>query len=156
MSLSGGCRCGFLQYRVEAELAPVVHCHCGFCRHVHGASFTTVGFLSARAFAWLPSSGEPSKFVTPLGNHRHFCGRCASPLYNLAPGVGLACVIVPSLAEPSRAMPWAHVNTESMAPWLEIRDRLPRFPAWPSAEELARLAREHGATLPEELGRVVA
>lgn len=152
MPLSGGCRCGFLRYSVAADLAPVVHCHCGFCRHVHGASFTTVGFCSASAFAWDSPSGEPSRFVTPLGNHRHFCGRCASPVYNLAPGIGLACVIVLSLDEPSRAMPWAHVNTESKAPWLEIRDRLPQFEAWPSPEELVGLAHEHGATLPGELG----
>lgn len=152
MALDGACRCGFLQYRVDAELAPVFHCHCGFCRHVHGASFTTVGFFSASAFAWRPSSGQPSTFVTPLGNHRHFCGRCASPIYNLAPGVGLACVIVLSLAEPSRAMPWAHVDTESRAPWLEIGDSLPRFEGWPSPDELVGLAREHGARLPTELG----
>jgi ADP-ribosyl-[dinitrogen reductase] hydrolase len=151
MSLAGGCLCGLLQYSVEAELAPVFHCHCGFCRHVHGASFTTVGFLSASAFKWLPSSGEPSMFVTPLGNHRHFCARCASPIYNSAPGVDLACVIVPSLVEPSRAMPWAHVNAESRAPWFEIQDRLPQFEAWPSPEDLAHLASKHGATLPKEL-----
>ena len=153
MSLSGGCRCGFLQYSIEAELAPVFHCHCGFCRHVHGASFTTAGFFSANAFRWLPNSGEPSRFVTPFGNHRHFCGRCATPIYNLAPGIGLACVIVLSLTEPSRILPWAHVNTESRAPWLEIQDRLPRFQAWPSAEELVDLARARGARLPEELGK---
>lgn len=152
MSVSGGCLCGFLRYEVAAELAPVFHCHCGFCRHVHGASFTTVGFLSATRFTWLSSSGEPSMFVTPLGNHRHFCGRCASPIYNLAPSVGLACVIVPSLAEPSRAMPWAHVNTESKAPWFEIRDGLPQFAAWPSPNELAELAARHGVPLPSELG----
>jgi len=110
-----------------------------------------VGFMAASAFAWRPTSGEPSIFVTPVGNHRHFCGRCATPIYNLAPGIGLACVIVPSLADPSLAMPWAHVNTESMAPWLEIRDELPRFQAWPSPEQLAALAREHGAALPEQL-----
>jgi len=154
MSLAGGCRCGLLRYSVEAELAPVFHCHCGFCRHVHGASFTTVGFFSANAFEWSSSAGEASRFVTPFGHHRHFCGRCATPIYNLAPGIGLACVIVPSLDEPSRAMPWAHVNTESKAPWLEIRDCLPRFEAWPSAEELAGLASEHAARLPEELGEL--
>lgn len=152
MALSGGCRCGFLAYDVDAALAPVVHCHCGFCRHLHGASFTTIGFFSASAFTWRPSSGEPSRFVTPAGNHRHFCGRCATPIYNLAPSIGLACVIVPSLDEPALAMPWAHVNTASKAPWFEIRDDLPRFRAWPSLAELDRLASEHGATLPKELG----
>ena len=152
MAHSGACRCGHLQYTIDSVLAPVVHCHCGFCRHLHGASFTTAGFFSAGAFAWRRSSGEPSRFVTPLGNHRHFCGRCATPIYNLAPSIGLACVIVPSLDEPARAMPWAHVNTESKAPWIEIRDDLPQFRAWPSHEELVLLARERGAALPKEIG----
>ncbi len=156
MSLSGVCRCGFLQYMVEAELAPVFPCHCGFCRHVHGASFTTAGFLSSSAFAWRSSSGEPSRYVTPVGHHRHFCGRCTLPIYNLAPGIGLAGVIVPRLVEPHGVLPWAHVNTESKAPWSELRDTLPQFPAWPSREEIIGLARTHAATLPPELGIRVA
>jgi hypothetical protein len=86
-----------------------------------------------------------------VGNHRHFCPRCATPIYNSAPGAGLACVLVPSLGQVASVEPWAHVNTESKAPWLEIRDALPRFDAWPSQAELARLAEQHGATLPPEL-----
>ena len=151
MALTGGCRCGLLQYSVATELAPVFHCHCSFCRHIHGASFTTIGFISASSLAWQPLSGAPSVFVTPAGNHRHFCGRCASPIYNLAPGIGLACVVLLSLAKPSQAMPWAHVNIESKAPWLTIHDSLPRFKAWPSQKELSALARQHGAVLPREL-----
>ena len=149
--LSGGCRCGHLKYNVETILAPVFHCHCGFCRHVHGASFATIGFISARSLSWHRSSGKPSVFVTPAGNHRHFCSRCASPIYNLAPSIGLACVIVPSLDIPSDAMPWAHVNTESKAPWFETSGSLPIFSSWPTQVELASLARQHWAAVPREL-----
>lgn len=151
MILTGGCRCGLLEYGVKTQLAPVFHCHCGFCRHVHGASFVTIGFISARSFVWLSSSDRPSVYVTPAGHHRHFCRQCASPIYNLAPGIGLACILVMSLSEPAKAKPWAHVNTESKAPWFEIQDSLPQFKAWPTQEELSMLARDNAATLPNEL-----
>jgi hypothetical protein len=39
--------------------------------------------------------------------------------------------------------PWAHVNTESKAPWLEIGDTIPQFATFPSAAELEVLVRRN-------------
>jgi hypothetical protein len=150
---NGECRCGYLQYTVTEELAPVFNCHCQFCRRIHGASFTTVGYLSAAAFAWLSGTGEASCFVTPVGHHRYFCGRCSSPIYNLAPAIGLACVVVGSLSQGAQPAPWAHINTESKDPNFEIPGGLPLFSSWPEPSELLDLARAHGARLPREMVR---
>ncbi len=151
MIRTGSCRCGHLEYQLVGEFAPVVNCHCSFCRRVHGAAFTTVAFLPATGFSWLSSPGRSSTYTTPAGNVRHFCGRCASPVCNLRPGVDVACVVVASLLEEHQLPPWAHVNTESKAPWYKIADGLPQFREWPTPDELRELAREHGSTLPPEL-----
>ena len=150
--LEGRCRCGALRYAVVHAFGPVVCCHCSFCRRVHGASFTTVAFVPRGAVSWLQGEEEASLYQTPQGNFRHFCGTCASPLFNVGGSGGLAAVVTSSLRDDRQPEPWAHVNTESMAPWHRIADGRPEFESWPPARKLRALAREHGASwLPEQL-----
>ncbi len=152
MTLRGHCYCRNVDYELEEPLGPVVSCHCGFCRRIHGAAFTTVALIPTSAIRLSQASVAPSKFTTPLGNVRHFCGRCASPLWNQSPADGLAVVIVSSLREDSQPAPWAHVNVESKAAWFPIEDALPRFSAWPQAEELEQLIRLHpGSWRPHQI-----
>ena len=143
MAITGSCQCGCLQYEVEGSLGPVANCHCSFCRRVHGAAFTTVALVSGLAVSWLSSSEEPSRFRTPLGNVRHFCGSCATPLWNCTPDRALAAIVVGSLAEEHQPLPWMHVNVESKARWFTIHGELPQFSAWPTREELDRLLASH-------------
>jgi hypothetical protein len=146
MILAGSCLRGALQYEVTGPLGPVASCHCAFCRRVHGAAFTTVALVASTAISWLPSSSGPSRFRTPLGNIRHFCGRCASPLWNQTPSSGLAAVVVSSLVEGAQPAPWMHVNIESKAPWFTIRDELPQFVGWPARDALERLLHQHSSS----------
>jgi hypothetical protein len=86
-----------------------------------------------------------------MGAVRHFCGRCASPIFNFSPVLELGAVVTQSLdgVQPS---PWVHVNLESKVPWLVLADALPRFAAWPSPDELRALLRAHpGAWSPRRL-----
>ena len=64
----GGCQCGLVRYEVTAELGPVFHCHCAFCRRIHGAAFTTIALLPREAFDWLSGSGHVARFLTPGGS----------------------------------------------------------------------------------------
>jgi len=41
MAWTGGCFCGDVRYRAEADPFRVVHCHCGTCRRLSGAAFLT-------------------------------------------------------------------------------------------------------------------
>ena len=151
-SYNAGCRCGELQYTVSHSFGPVVNCHCAFCRRVHGAAFTTVAFVPRASVAWLRGEGDASVYTTPLGNQRHFCGRCASPLFNVGGAGGLAAVVVGSLQDSDQPDPWAHVNLESKAAWHQISDGLPQFASWPVANELRALANARGCGwLPEQL-----
>lgn len=152
MLRAGSCFCGALGYEIAGPLGPVASCHCAFCRRIHGAAFTTVALVASEAISWLPSSSEPSRFTTPLGSVRHFCGQCASPLWNQTPNAGLAAVVVFSLVDGDQPLPWMHVNIESKAPWSTLRDGLPQFVGWPAAEALERLLQKHpGSWRPHQL-----
>lgn len=154
MTLTGGCWCGALAYEIGLPLGPVVNCHCSFCRRIHGAAYTTVALMPAEALVWTSGSGLPSTFETPLGNVRHFCGICASPVWNHAPYIEAGVVVVGSLRQECQPAPWLHVNTESMSPAYTIADELPQYPQWPGEEELRALCRAHpGSWVPEPLFR---
>ena len=151
MDFAGACRCGHVRYRVEGPFGPVANCHCGFCRRVHGAAFTTVAFIAPERFRWVSPEEHPSRYATPLGAVRHFCGRCASPVFNFSPMLDLGAVVTNSLESP-QPEPWAHVNVESKLPWLRIADDLPRFAAWPTPDQLRALLADHpGAWVPRQL-----
>jgi hypothetical protein len=82
---------------------------------------------------------------------RHFCGRCASPIFNYSPALELGAVLTHSL-ESGQPNPWAHVNVESKVPWLELSDALPEFETWPTPEELRKMLDAHpGAWVPRQL-----
>jgi hypothetical protein len=139
---TGGCRCGHLRYRITGPFGPVANCHCVFCRRVHGAAFTTVTFVAPESFVWLTPAENASRFTTPLGAIRHFCGRCASPIFNLSPVLGIGGLVTNSL-DGEQPAPWGHVNVESKLPWLVIADGLPQFLTFPSPEQLRELLRMH-------------
>jgi hypothetical protein len=148
MIRTGHCLCGKLRYEVSGDLAPVINCHCHFCRRVHGAAFTTVAFLPRDAFSWLSPDSELGTFPTPAGNCRHFCARCSTPILNSRPGVNVACLVVSSLLDEFQPAPWFHANTESKSPFFSISDELPQFETWPSPKEVRAFAKAHGTRIP--------
>ncbi len=140
-AIHGACYCGDLQYELHAPLGLTANCHCGFCRRIHGAPFTTVTFIKVTAFEW--KAGTPSVFETPMGNLRKFCPRCASPVCNF-PGQGeFASLIVASLAQEFQQEAWFHVNTESKLSWTRLDDGLPVFEGWPEPAQIQEIARAH-------------
>ena len=142
---TGGCRCGLVRYELTGELGPVFHCHCRFCRQIHGAAFTTIALVPRSALRWLARSANATQFRTPCGSLRHFCGTCASPLCNHPLEPDLLCLVVASLDDESQTRPWAHFNTESKAPWFLIQDELPQFETGPTPEQWARLVRANAS-----------
>jgi hypothetical protein len=140
-----------VRYRFSGPFGPVANCHCGFCRRVHGAAFTTVAFVDPRSFEWTSPPDAVSRWQTPLGAVRHFCGGCASPIFNFSAPLELGAIVTQSL-DGAQPAPWVHVNVESKAPWLVIADALPQFATWPSPDQLRALLDAHpGAWVPRGL-----
>ena len=135
MTWSGGCLCGALRYRAEADPVRVVICHCRICHRMSGAPMLCFVHFPAGAFTWL--SGVPMRYRSSPHAERGFWPRCGSTLTMHEPVIAdRVQVTLGSLDEPGAVRPEDHVWAEQQLPWLRIDDDLPRFarisPAVPS------------------------
>ena len=126
MTWTGGCLCGAVRYRAEADPLRAVICHCATCRRVSGAPMLSFVHFPTGAFTWL--AGEPTRYRSSDNAERGFCARCGSTLTMhesvLADRVQVA---LGSLDRPELIKPDDHVWTKQQLPWLRIEDALPRF-----------------------------
>ncbi len=132
MIRTGGCLCGAVHYRAEADPLRAVSCHCSTCRRVSGAAFLTFVHFPLAAFEW--TQGEPRRYRSSAEAERGFCARCGSTLTMHETVLDdRVQVTLGSLDRPQDARPDDHVWTESQLPWLRIDDDLQRFPRISSA-----------------------
>jgi hypothetical protein len=132
MTWAGGCLCGAIRYRAEADPLRTVICHCTICRRVSGAPMMCFVHFPAEAFRWL--SGAPKRYRSSADAERGFCPLCGSTLTMHESILGdRVQVALGSLDTPEPARPDDHVWTRQQLPWLRIEDDLPRFPTISSA-----------------------
>ena len=76
----GACYCGAVTVGVAAALRPPVNCHCGQCRRLSGAAFTT--WITARQDRVVLSGGDRlTRFAPTSRLLRHFCAVCGSHVF---------------------------------------------------------------------------
>ena len=123
--LIGSCLCGGVRYAVRGPLRNVGNCHCLVCRKAHGAAYGTFAVVDATSFRWTEGETLLKQFGTG-DQPRAFCGRCGTTLTGSAPrgrvALALATLDVDPLTRPA-----LHAHADSRAPWLELRDDLPRI-----------------------------
>lgn len=123
----GGCLCGAVRYRATAPPLRGVICHCSMCRRHSGAPMLAFVHFPKDGFQWL--KGEPTRYRSSRFAQRGFCSACGSTLTMheevLEDRVQVA---LGSLDEPGQVKVDDHVWTQEKIPWLEIEDKLPRFP----------------------------
>ena len=121
------CHCAAVSLQVEAEPKSVVNCHCGQCRRLSGAAFTT--WVSFPGTAVRSTGDEPlSSFAVTPNVTRHFCRTCGSHVFTAdsrLPGI----LGVPAGAVDGGPLnpPSAHYFVDDKAAWHAICDGQPRF-----------------------------
>jgi hypothetical protein len=121
------CYCAAVSLRVEAEPRSVVNCHCGQCRRLSGAAFTTWASFARTAFRL--TGHEPlSSFPVTANVTRHFCRVCGSHVFTADTRMP-AILGVPSGAVEGGPLspPDAHYFVDDKAAWHAIADDRPRF-----------------------------
>ena len=102
MNIEGGCYCGAVRYRAEAEPQMRAQCHCRECQYISGGSPNVVVGLPEAQFSYV--KGKPVMFKRQDLDQpviREFCGACGTPLTSRAPGIpGIVLVKVGSLDKP--------------------------------------------------------
>ena len=132
MTRTGRCSCGVVRYSLEADLGPLVNCHCQYCRRAHGAAFATVSLVQSADFRLTSGENVVREYRNPEGS-RYFCERCGSRLFNRPRSSDkVLSLVVASLDEEPEQKPVMHVNVESKAGWYDILDDLPQHQALPA------------------------
>ena len=128
MIYQGSCLCGDIKIEVSGVISDIIHCHCSLCRKNSGTAFATNGFVNANDFRIVQGKDKLANFSFKPGRLRHFCQRCASPVYS------------ENQQDPSRIRlrlgildsdinerPISHNFVSSKANWEDLDANLPRY-----------------------------
>jgi hypothetical protein len=135
LPFEGGCACGAVRYRVEAQPIMTFQCHCVDCQHASGGPFVAGALVPKTAFTF--TKGSPTYYSTPStrgGMHvRGFCASCGSRLTGgerdvPTPFVG---VVVSSLDDRSWFKPQMHFFVSQKQTWDVINDAAPQYDLYP-------------------------
>ena len=127
-SLTGGCLCGGVRYRINGPRRDIINCHCENCRRTHGhfAAYTSVyrsdlDLTSETTLQWYHDESPDT--------WRGFCNRCgASLLWDIRDGNGKISVAAGSLDDSAELKTIGHVYVSEAGQYYEFDDDLPRFP----------------------------
>lgn len=127
MTLTGGCLCGAVRYRLASEPYDCGWCHCRTCQLASGApamAFATVPLLDYAIEQGADAIGTIRS--TPFGERR-FCTRCGTPLtMHVDHQPGEIDFTAATLDDPGAVTPEFHIFYASRISWAEPADTLPR------------------------------
>jgi hypothetical protein len=144
----GGCSCGAVRYRLNAEPLFVHCCHCLNCQRQTGSAFVINVLIETDRVEVL--SGEPQPVDVPRDDgstQRIFrCPECEVAVFSQYTYPAVRFVRAGTLDDPSSIEPDVHIFTRSKLPWVTLPDTTPAFDVfyelgklWPPAS-LERLA----------------
>ena len=123
--LTGGCQCGAVRYRLEAEPTGTNICHCRMCQKASGGPFMAFG--GVRTSEFVIARGAISTFASSDIAERGFCARCGTPLTYQGSGSDRVSVTLGSLDNPGAAEPQTQLGVESKVRWLDHSLSLPEL-----------------------------
>ena len=131
MTLSGGCHCGSIRYRLAGEPNHVDLCHCADCRRNSGAPVVCwAGFEEASLTL---EKGKAKTFNSSGSAFRDFCPDCGTGMFyrnsELLPGI--VEVQSATLDDPEALPPHQHIQAAEQLGWMKRSHELPsvhRFP----------------------------
>jgi hypothetical protein len=131
MSITGGCHCGAIRYRVDGDPVAAALCHCSDCRRHAGAPM--VGWTMFPESVVRVTRGTPKLYRSSEHGRRQFCPDCGTGLfYTNATGIpGIIDVQTATFDDPEAVPPQVHVQFAERLRWMERAHELPRFERYP-------------------------
>ena len=128
--LTGGCACGTVRYRIDAEPYDTGWCHCRICQRVSGSGGMVFTTAALRHFHIEQGEERLGKFAsTPFGE-RGYCRDCGSPLtIHVRHQPGEIDIAAASLDDPDAVAPAFHLYAGLAPKWAIPIDGLPRYAA---------------------------
>ena len=129
-ALTGSCLCGGVRFEVTLPFRRASHCHCSRCRKHTGAAMSTQGRVPREGFRLLQGAGLIRNFRPEGGMSKAFCSVCGSSLFGGTwPDGPEVSIRLGTLDGDPGIRPQYHSYAADAAPWDELRDDLPRYPA---------------------------
>jgi hypothetical protein len=145
----GGCACGAVRYRLDAEPLFVHCCHCLSCQRQTGSAFVVNVLIEADRVQRL--RGEPVAVAVPRDDgseQRVFrCPSCQVAVWSFYTRPQVCFVRAGTLDAPASVAPDVHIYVRSKLPWVALPPQVPAFEVfydpralWP-ADSLERVQR---------------
>jgi hypothetical protein len=114
-SLTGGCQCGAVRYRLEAAPFNIHVCHCRMCQKAVGGPFAVI--CPALKSKFTVTRGDMAHFASSDIARRGFCAQCGTPLTFEYPDVADIGILAGTLDQPDLAAPLLQCGVESRVAW---------------------------------------
>ena len=132
-TITGGCLCGNIRFRITAEAIAMRLCWCRLCQYLAAGNATVNVVFPSNAIS---IEGAPSDYrsVAESGNvmHRRFCPQCGTHLFSEAEQrPHLIIVRNGALDDTELLKPGATIWTTQAPQWAWIDETLPRHAGQP-------------------------
>jgi hypothetical protein len=132
MSLTGGCFCGRVRYRVDAPLRAARSCHCSRCRKAFSGAGSAYAEVVPGAFAWTGGADNLAHYESAPGWGLCFCKTCGTTLCGEHDGEVHGVTLGSVDGDPGVQLAM-HIFVGSKAPWDHIGGSAPQYDAFPPA-----------------------
>lgn len=130
MTLTGGCSCGRVRYRIDAPLRAARSCHCSRCRKTFSGAGSAYAEVVPGSFTWESGRDDVTSYETAPGWGLSFCRTCGSTLCGTHDGEVHGVTLGTVDGDPGVQIEM-HLFVGSRAPWDHIGGDAPRFDAFP-------------------------
>jgi hypothetical protein len=122
-AITGNCMCGATGFTVDGPVRQVVTCHCGLCRSMTGAAFSTYVVVKESQLTLTGDPGRLAAYQVTDRTRRHFCSTCGTPLFNVNPETykGLRMLYLGTVHGHEQLEPAMNIFCESRLSWA-LRD----------------------------------
>jgi hypothetical protein len=122
-SVTGGCQCGAVRFRIEGELTRPSICHCRMCQRAIGAPFGAFAIVPPGGLVWTREA--PAYFQSSNVARRAFCAKCGTSLtWESDISIDIALF---ALDDPAPFAPVIQLFAENSAAWLATLPDIPRI-----------------------------
>ncbi|THF93347.1 MAG: GFA family protein [Sulfitobacter sp. SK025] len=134
-TLTGGCQCGAIRFRLSGAPGTSSVCYCRMCQKASASQALALVSVGQASMQW--TRGAPSWFQSSNAARRGFCSACGTPLAYDAPD-GLALSVL-AFDDPDTVPPVIAYGVEGKRPWCDSIPALPERHTMEDTEAVAFL-----------------
>jgi hypothetical protein len=139
LTLTGGCACGAVRYRLESAPMFVHCCHCRDCQRQTGSAFVLNALIETDRVTLLQGEVARSPMPTDSGRPHGIdrCKACGTAVWSEYGGIAkLRFVRVGTLDDPAAVRPDVHIYVRTKQPWITLPPGVPAFEGYYDSKAL--------------------